>query len=273
MAISSAHFSLWPHASFFITLSLTLCASPSRSLETKAIEPTEIKKGLEQRAQALRSFVIDLHSAERGPEKSGILPNGFMDRLLARHLAQEWIFQLKPEDVSFAYAPDLARDSDGRFRIVRDHFGPTAGIAGPLDNRAEALAQSIVLASESAEATRPAQQPPLFFKKLLERYQERAKQREGILVLLLDASARIEDHDSMALNDLFKSAGIKIVEMKSLRGREFQGKLILKADDSGVYLVEPGRANKTRVAYVATSIEGLDIDPTNHNYRKKRLLS
>ncbi|MBI2605735.1 MAG: circularly permuted type 2 ATP-grasp protein [Deltaproteobacteria bacterium] len=205
-----------------------------------------LRRGVEQRAEAIRAFLFDYYS--RGEQWKKIIPPTVLRTIIERNHSESVLGKLRPKTIAFPYGPDIIRDSSGRWRIVEDSAGILGGFGDLLTSRR--------ITGRLVPGFRPllkeANDPKDFFRELASYFQEKAGKADGIALLHLRAFDTEPDHETQRLARIFSSLGI---EVSTTAGRTKQ----LSIEDDGIYLKTSGRKERVRYLVVRSGPEQLDL--------------
>ena len=207
-----------------------------------------LKKGVEQRARAIRAFLQDHYSGKRHYMKFGIIPERVILRLLERNLEIGYDGKVPPEIISFLYGPDIIRDRRGQWRVIEDNPGFIGGIG---DLR---LAQKLIV--ERIQAVGRAikfRKADAFYKTLTDRFKERAAKKGGRVVMY--QTAPYADHEDKRLRRIMEEHGILVVTDQS--------KWKFKINSEGVFVYDSSRPDSVpeKVGFVFMNGEYSWLDP------------
>lgn len=207
-----------------------------------------LKKGVDQRARAIRAFLQDHYSGARNYLKYEIIPERVVRRLLERNLEIGYDGKVPPEIISFLYGPDIIRDRHGQWRVIEDNPGFIGGIG---DLR---LAQKLVV--ERIQAVGRAikfRKADDFYKTLTDRFKERAAKKGGRAVMY--QTAPYADHEDKRLRRIMEGHGILVVTDQS--------KWKFKINSEGVFVYDSSRPDSIpeKVGFVFMNGEYSWLDP------------
>lgn len=220
-----------------------------------------LKKGVEQRAKALRRFLEDHYSGQRSYQQ--IIPKHLVDRIMAR--THEAGIKLRPDQIAFPYGPDVMRAVDGKFYVIEDNPG---FIGGPGD-LLEARRALFTLNPGLAEVLHPLDDPMDYYRNLVEDARHRAIPRNGKIVLYL--TPPYDDHEHKRLRAIMSDLGVTVVSNHS--------DTRLLADEDGAYLYHKkkrnskGKNKEERVGFIFLNGEHKFIDAGHPAMRRALLLS
>lgn len=230
----------------------------------------EIKKGVEQRAKALKLFFNDHYSGKKSYLKKKILNEEFVNQIIARHGDQDWGTKISKETISWLYGPDILRLPDGRFAVVEDNFGYVGGL-GDLEKAPETLFKLMPKYKRYLEIPNPT----AFYQQMAMRFKERAKKHGGKVVLLQHASRYFDDKEDFRVRKIMERYGVEWVEMDFAGAKHKDSKKRLVTESDGVYLVrnEGGTVTREKVGFVMIQSSIMDIDSSTPELRRKRLVA
>jgi len=200
-----------------------------------------LQRGVEQRAQAILAFLHDYSSGGRRWKK--IIPTDTLDAIIDRHHTTNVLDRLNPKTIAFPYGPDIIRSMSGRWCVLEDSAGYLGGM-GDLQAGHEVMLRLVpgygrVL--HSPGESKPFNDPRDFFERLARHFQSKARKKNGVAALYLQAFEHEPDHETRRLAVIFESLGISVVAQESSQHR-------LEIVDSGIFL-RSGR-KKERIGYL-----------------------
>lgn len=212
----------------------------------------KLKKGVDQRARAIRAFLKDHYSGRRYYAQSGVIPSEVVERIIARGGEAGYKGLVNPSTLSFFYGPDIIKDSQGSWRVIEDNMGFIGGL-GDLK-----LAQDLTLKTypeiRDKFSARPAQD---FYIKLANSFKARAKEHGGKAIMYMIATYA-SDNEEKRIAKIFSDLGIETVTPDTIK------QLKVKAD--GVYLeMKDGRGQgaSEKVGYIFLNAEHAWVDPSH----------
>ncbi|OQW50439.1 MAG: hypothetical protein A4S09_01200 [Proteobacteria bacterium SG_bin7] len=215
-----------------------------------------IKPGIDQRARAIRAFLMDHYSGEKRYIKDQIVPEKVITRALQKSVEIGYDGKMDPDRIAFIYGPDLIRDSNNDFRVIEDNPGYVGGI-GDLELAYKYLANIYPELKSSNYKN-----PESFYRELTDVFKKRAKTHNGKVVMYFMPG--YSDNEDPRLRDIFKRHGVIIVTPRS--DKQF------KVTEDGVYVFskkEGFEASKERVGFIFVNGEHADIDPSFFEVQKK----
>lgn len=87
-----------------------------------------IARGVRQRALALQSLFWDIVCSRETPLPAGIVQRMLDQERIGVDELDRWWKEKRRGDVRFTYAPDLVRDTEGRWCILEDNVGCVGGV-------------------------------------------------------------------------------------------------------------------------------------------------
>ncbi|MBC7741897.1 MAG: circularly permuted type 2 ATP-grasp protein [Bdellovibrionaceae bacterium] len=216
----------------------------------------KLKAGVQQRADALRAFLQDHYSGKKSYLAAGIISKEMIDRIIDRHHESGFEGKIDPNNISFMYGPDIIRDRQGQFRVVEDNPGWIGGVGDLMLAQDYTLFRFPQLGNKSD--FRDARN---FYINLANRYQERAKEKNGVSVLYMIPP--YPDNEDKRIRQHYADVGIPTVTPFT--------RLQLKTTKDGVYLYDSkdDRVAPKKVGMVSLNGELHWLDPSNpENYRK-----
>ncbi len=211
-----------------------------------------LKKGVEQRARAIRAFLTDHYSERKEYAESNVIPKDVVKRIIARSGEAGYKDLIAPKNISFFYGPDIIKDSEGSWRVIEDNMGYIGGIGDLL------LAQKFMLkAYPEMEETIEPRSAQEFYENIARSFHERALRYNGkpILYVIKDYSS---DNEDKRISKIFDKLGIETVTPKS------EKRLTITKD--GVYLVsktKSGKKIKEKVGFIFLNGEHAWTDPSH----------
>lgn len=224
----------------------------------RIITPSEIsllKRGVEQRAQAILAFLCDYYGG--GSRWKRLISPFTLKSIIGRNHRRDVFGKLKPRMIAFPYGPDIIRDRSGKWRVIEDSAGMIGGMGDLLATR-----QFIQKGMPNKRHILEVSQDPMdFFNRLSVYYQSKAREKKGIAILYLPSFKDETDHETQRLSRIFESVGIESVTPSDLAKR-------LIVEDRGIYL-RSDRKNK-RVGYLVlrSSPEDMDLHCFFELYKK-----
>lgn len=215
-----------------------------------------VKPGIDQRAKALRAFLMDHYSGKKSYLKAGVIPGSVVKRALAKTVEQGFEGKLRPDRIAFIYAPDMIRDEHGVIRVNEDNPGYVGGL-GDLDLAYKYLAK-VYPQLKNLNLKKPEE----FYRGLTDIFKNRAQNYAGEVVMYM--MPHYSDNEDPRLRDILKRFGITIVTPQSVKQ--------LKIESDGVYLYDKRKgfeAGSKRVGFVFVNGEHVDIDPSHFEVQKK----
>ena len=207
----------------------------------------ELKKGVEQRALAIREFLKDHYSGNKAYAKAGIIPEAVVNRIISRNGEAGYQGQVPAGEIAFMYGPDIIRDGNGTWRVIEDNPGYIGGI-GDLK-----LAQNLTLQTfpelKAKLKVNPADE---FYIKLAANLKKLASQRGGIPILYSIPSYS-SDNEDRRVAKLLSDLGITTVTPFS--------KKHLQIRKDGVYLVSDADVKGQKIGYMFLNDEHAWVDP------------
>ncbi len=194
-----------------------------------------IKKGVEQRAQAILAFLCDYYG--KGKRWQKVLPARLLNRIIRRNHSMTFLGEIKPDNLSFPYGPDIIRNQGGCWRIVEDSAGNLGGIGDLVAG--QKIVPSLVPAFGSV--LKAANDSKSFFLKLASYYHWRAARNGGMALLCLEPPDVYADNENRRLAKIFRSLNISVFTFSDRSGR-------IESDQSGIYFVKRGR--RSRIGYL-----------------------
>ncbi len=221
----------------------------------------KLKRGVEQRAKAIRAFLKDHYSGKKYYAQSGVIPAEVVDRIIARSGEAGYKGQVNPATLSFFYGPDIIKDAQGKWRVIEDNMGFIGGI-GDLK-----LAQDLTLKSypeiQDHFTARPAND---FYVKLADSYKARAKEYGGKAILYM-IPTYASDNEEKRISQIFSELGIETVTPDTIK------QLKVKAD--GVYLEmkdDRGKGQSEKVGYIFMNGEHGWVDPSHPSAMQRNII-
>lgn len=208
-----------------------------------------LKRGVDQRGRALRSFLQDYYRTGGHPRfvKDGRMEQGVLDSIVARNLEMQFRNRVNPEAITALYGPDVIRDANGVFRVVEDNTGFIGGM-GDLELALKSLTENVKGLGGLAE-----RKPIDFYKTLVERYRSRAVPAGGRLVIVqVPPYADFEDRRLLAL---MKRIGVDVVTPFT--------KATLEFDSDGAWIRAKKGAPRERVGFLFLNGEHWWLDMKN----------
>lgn len=207
-----------------------------------------LKKGVEQRARAIRAFLQDHYSGIRNYLKFGIIPERVVRRLLERNLELGYEGQIRPEIISFLYGPDIIRDRHGKWRVIEDNPGFIGGI-GDLRLAQELIVRRIRAVGQALQYRKA----DTFYKTLADRFKARAAKKGGRAVMY--QTAPYADNEDKRLRRIMEEHGIIVVTDQS------KWKFMINSD--GVYVYDSTRVSSVpeKVGFIFMNGEYSWLDP------------
>jgi uncharacterized circularly permuted ATP-grasp superfamily protein len=199
-----------------------------------------LRKGVDQRGQAIRLFLEDLYSGRRSFDAAGIFPEGVLERLMARYHEQNFVGKVDPKSMAFIYGPDIIRGPDGSFFVIEDNHGFVGGL-GDLITAREALFRRI---PEYREVLDIAHNPAQFYEELIEEFKALRK-NNGPIVMVSPSLSQTAENEDVRLRSIMKNLGVELVSPYS------GNKLVMEGDKA--FLVKPlpnGRTSKVEIGFV-----------------------
>jgi len=195
-----------------------------------------LKKGVRQRAEAIRCFLWDYYGG--GKRWMKIIPPATLKSIITRNHDNSVFGKLKLSAIAFPFGPDIIRDKNGKWRVVEDSAGCLGGIGDLLESRKIMFK----LMPSYQSIFKDAHNPKDFFVQLAARFQKKAEQKGGIPLLYLGSFETEEDNETRRLGKLFESLGIEVATTESATKQ-----LLIESD--GIFLQTARR--KKRVGYMA----------------------
>lgn len=181
-----------------------------------------LKKGVDQRAKALVSFLKDYFSGERRFEKAGIIPKGVVDKIAARNGDILYQGLVNPREINFFYGPDIIRDQGGTWRVIEDNPGFIGGI-GDLK-----IAQEFMLRSfPEFQQKLKIKNADDFYETISEAFKQKAAANGGRAVIYMQPP--YADNEDYRIQEIFAPYGIEV-----MTPRTAHKKLVI--NDDGVFL-------------------------------------
>lgn len=224
-------------------------------------EYDQLKRGVEQRAKAIRAFLKDHYSGRKYYAQAGVLSQDVADRIIARSGEGGYKGQVNPATVSFFYGPDIIKDGNGQWRVIEDNMGFIGGV-GDLK-----LAQDIMLQEypELKDRYSP-RKASEFYMKLAESFKARAQEAGGKAVMYM-IPTYAPDNEDKRIAEIFSKLGIETVTPDSVKN--------LKVRQDGVYLEmkdERGHGTSEKVGFIFMNGEHAWIDPTHPAAAQRNLI-
>lgn len=207
-------------------------------------EIDKVQRGVAQRGEALRRFMIDLYSGKREFAKAIPGLEAELDKYFERSGERKFLDKMTPEmlkRVRFLYGPDIARGPDGHYYAFEDN----PQFLGLLADPPAAQESYKRLMPEAAKLLPSLNSPTQFYDDLVGRMKQLASpQRAGeteapVLVHLSMPPYAEKEHER--LEKLLSQRGVISVTPESINPR-----LVVKED--GVYLQQlmPDKSTKVR---------------------------
>lgn len=218
-----------------------------------------LKPGIEQRAKALRLFLIDHYSGKKDYLRYGIVPQTVVRRALTKSSELGYDGKLDPQNIAFIYGPDIIRDEKGIWRVIEDNPG-FVGLLGDLKLAYDVLAD-VYPEFKSINHSNPQG----FYDELAAIFKERAAKHGGRVVMYWMPG--YSDKEDSRLKEIFLKYGVAMVTPRSVNQ--------LKFTPSGVYIYNTKRgfeASKEKVGFLFVQGEHEDIDPSYFEVTKKLIL-
>lgn len=220
-----------------------------------------LKKGIEQRAEALIAFLNDHYSGERSYIAAGIIPEKTVQTIIKRSGDQLYDQLLRQQKMSFVYGPDIIRDSDGNWRIIEDNIGFVGGLGDLV------LAQKFYFENfQQTTENYSYRDAEKFYDEIARLYKKRAKAMGGEVILYM--TPPYEDNEDKRLSRLLLKRGIKTVTPYT------NEELSVEAD--GVYTIHNKTRIKTKLGLIILIGEHWWLDahyeanqPRSNEFRKK----
>jgi uncharacterized circularly permuted ATP-grasp superfamily protein len=227
-------------------------------------EAFTLRRGVEQRADALRLFLKDYYSGRREYAKAGVFPEGFLQKVLQRSFDVGMMGELDPDQIAFFYGPDIIRDAQGQFRVIEDNPGFVGGL-GDLQIAKEIyekrFPEVIAQVPESPD-------PKRFYDDVMNRFRARAVPKDGKIVFLRYPHSFQADQEAKRLEQIMRGYGAETVVIPQ-PGRTYAKQLEVRSD--GLYL-KSGRGPAERVGFVVIEGEAFDVDPSFKGYELRFLV-
>lgn len=195
-----------------------------------------LQKGVRQRAEAIREFLVDFYGGGKRWEK--VIPPDTLKTIINRHHEKIILGKLNPRSIAFPFGPDIIRDQNGKWRVIEDSAGFLGGIGDLIASR-EIMFK---LMPRYQNVLGPSNDPKEFFIQLASHFHKRAEQKGGIPLLYLDSFSNEGDHETQRLGQIFDSIGVEVCTP------EHKTKNLLLEND-GVFLQKGNK--KRRVGYLA----------------------
>lgn len=215
------------------------------------VEYDELKRGVDQRARAIRAFLADHYSGNKKYAAAGVIPETVVNRIIARSGEAGYEGLLAPNSLSFFYGPDIIKDPQGQWRVIEDNLGFIGGV-GDLK-----LAQDLTLSSYPELGQYAPRKAIDFYAQLAASYKQRAEKFGG-KAILYTIPAYASDREDRRISDLFAKQGIQTITPNTAK------KLKIKKD--GVYLESKnasGRKIYEKVGFIFMNGEHAWMDPTH----------
>jgi len=194
-----------------------------------------LKLGVEQRAKAIRAFLVDYYSGGRRWTK--VMAPSILRAIVARNYSANYLGKLNPDSIAFPFGPDIIRNQQGRWRVVEDSAGMIGGIGDLLASRKIAMK----LVPGYRRLLKDSNNPRDYFIELTRHFQSRAEQKKGIALVYLRRFEDEADHETRRLAGIFASLGVETC----WQAHPFKRLLI---QDDGIFL--ENRKKRTRVGYL-----------------------
>ncbi|PIS11894.1 MAG: hypothetical protein COT73_01520 [Bdellovibrio sp. CG10_big_fil_rev_8_21_14_0_10_47_8] len=208
-----------------------------------------LKKGVEQRAQAIQAFLEDHYSGKKSYAQAKIIPEAVITRLLQRNHELSYSGKIPESQISFMYGPDIIKDQKGIWRVIEDNPGFIGGLG---DLR---LAQQF-MTSQIPELTNSFRyrKSESFYQNLTDRFKERAAAMGGKVVMYM--TPPYADNEDSRIRAILKDYQIETVTPSS--------KKQLKVTNSGVYLYDKTDLSSApeKVGFVFLNGEHAWLDPS-----------
>jgi uncharacterized circularly permuted ATP-grasp superfamily protein len=162
-----------------------------------------LRRGVEQRARAIRAFLIDYSG--NGKIWKKVMPDYMLLSIINRHHDRNYLRELNPEKIAFPYGPDVIRDREGTWRVIEDSAGVLGGIGDILKIRRTLFH----LVPEFRELFSNAYDPVFFYRDLAEHYTKKAKDAGGIPLLFLSDYKSEPDKETLRLSMELRRFGIE----------------------------------------------------------------
>ncbi|MDZ4662538.1 MAG: circularly permuted type 2 ATP-grasp protein [Pseudomonadota bacterium] len=215
-----------------------------------------VKPGIEQRAQAIRAFLMDHYSGSKNYARDHIVPESVVTRAMSKTTELGHFGKLDPSRIAFMYGPDLIRDENGNWRVIEDNPGYLGGL-GDLDLAYKYLAKSYPELKKIKHKN-----PEEFYKGLTDVFKNRADLHDGRVVMYM--SRHSSDNEDPRLRDIFVKHGVMFVTPKS------QTQLKISKDAVYVFDTKKGfEASKEKVGFIFINGEHDGIDPSYFEVQKK----
>ena len=208
-------------------------------------EFSNLKVGVEQRAKAIREFLLDYYSL--GTRWRRIVPASTLRQVIARDHDECVRGKLNPKSIAFPFGPDIIRDRHGRWRVVEDSAGCLGGMGDLLASR------KIMLKSmpKYRSFLRSSNDPREFFASLAGHFERQARKKGGIALLYLRNFQYESDHETQRLAKTFESLGVEVTTQSSRTRR-------LIIDETGAYFQTSKKRDRVGYIIVHSSPEQLD---------------
>jgi uncharacterized circularly permuted ATP-grasp superfamily protein len=222
-------------------------------------EYARLKKGVEQRAQALLAFLKDHYSGRKAYAQAGVISAATVDRIVARSGEAAYQGAIDPSIISFLYGPDIIRDTQGQWRVIEDNSGFIGGVG---DLR---LAQKYMIKKYPELKNYNMPSADDFYTKLAESYKRRAQEFGGKAIFLTFPEYAADNEDARIANIMIQN-GIERITPATKK------QLIIKKN--GVYLTSQKNGLNVfeKVGFIYMNGEHSWMDPLHPASRESALL-
>ncbi len=211
-------------------------------------EYNTLKRGVDQRGEALRRFLSD-YANGNSRNYQAVISESTVQKIAERNNDLRFRDTLKKQKIAFPYGPDIIRDPSGGWRVLEDNTGYIGGPGDLLQAR-----ESLLRRMPEYKDIPVKDDPQTYFSQLSERYRKNAVPPDGKIVVL--QRPPYPDFEDARLKEIYSKLGFDVVSPRS------QKKLI--PYKNGLYLEEKNAAGnlvRKRVGFVVLNGEPWDLDP------------
>lgn len=233
-----------------------------------------LRRGVEQRGNALRLFLEDHFSGEKSYLKAGVIPREVIEQIIKRNQEWEWQYLIRPENLNFWYGPDVIRGPpseeypEGRFFVIEDNPSYIGGV-GDLKMARESLFANVPEYKNIFDSP----DPDKYYNELAEYYKKEAAKYGGEPVMVQYSPLISADNEDRRVRKLMRERGVEVVNIDPFNPDRLKAER-LEIIDGNAYLVRKHARGKKviKVGYLISNMDPDDLDPGHPANFSKRLL-